>query len=558
MTAQHMTRLSNKRKDFPIKKDFPNKRENMNLITKSVKVAVLAAALFVALPGAQAASTGVDAKVDLGSIQANQSYDGFIVTYRSGSVENTNHQVALNNINQTLTRYNLNLNVRPGVAPALPVSVRYRRHLATGDTLIATSRALHADQAAALMRQIAANPAVTHVEVEKIWHAVGDSMDTPDTSSASARPFYGAPNDPLYSRQWDFDDSRGGADVENAWSETNGSGIVVAVLDTGITRHPDLNTSLADAGYDFISDEKLSNRSTLGPIPGGWDPGDWGMTNPKKNILGQITPGKFIPSNWHGTHVAGTIAAKTNNGIGTAGIAYGARILPVRVLGRGGHGNSADTDDAIVWAAGGHVEGIPDNRYPAKVINLSLGGKGRCDPDSAEARAIARAIELGATVVAAAGNFDKDARNFAPANCPGVISVAAVGFDGRRASYSNYGQGVTIAAPGGGIYVKTLFGRQVMDRDHGFVWSTFNSGQRGPGSPAYAGMAGTSMAAPHVTGVVALLLSAEKAAGRKLSTPAQVKQILVESARAFPFTPDKPIGAGIVDARVAVDTAMGK
>jgi serine protease len=260
------------------------------------------------------------------------------------------------------------------------------------------------------------------------------------------------------------------------------------------------------------------------------DPGDWitagqcGTGSPAQN------------SSWHGTHVAGTIAALTNNGSGVAGVAYGARIVPARVLGKCG-GYTSDIADAIVWASGGTVSGVPANANMAQVINMSLGGTGACDATTQNA--INGARSRGTVVVVAAGNEAVNASNSSPANCSGVITVAATNRSGGRASYSNYGTIVDVAAPGG-------------DGGTGNgILSTLNSGTTTPASDSYASYMGTSMATPHVAGVVALMLAKNPSL-----TPDDVEARLRSSARAFPAS-CSGCGAGIVDASAAVDAATG-
>jgi serine protease len=231
--------------------------------------------------------------------------------------------------------------------------------------------------------------------------------------------------------------------------------------------------------------------------------------------------------------VAGTIAAKTNNGVGVAGVAYGAKVVPARVLGRCG-GYTSDIADAIVWASGGTVTGVPANANKARVLNLSLGGTGACDTTTQNA--INSARSRGAVVVVAAGNSNVNASNASPANCAGVIAVAATGRSGGKASYSNYGANVDVAAPGG---------------DYGAgILSTLNSGTSTPASDSYASYMGTSMATPHVAGVAALMLSANPNL-----TPDEVEARLKSTARAFPAA-CSGCGAGIVDAAAAVNAAL--
>ena len=232
--------------------------------------------------------------------------------------------------------------------------------------------------------------------------------------------------------------------------------------------------------------------------------------------------------------MAGTIAAATNNNLGVAGVAFGAKVLVARVLGKCG-GYTSDIIDAIVWSSGGSVSGVPDNPNPAQVINLSLGGSGSCG--SAMQNAINTARSNGTTVVIAAGNSNADAVDFSPANCNGVVTVAANDRQGNRASYSNYGSTVEVTAPGG----------ETNTTANG-VLSTLNSGTQGPDGETYRHYQGTSMAAPHVAGVAALLYQASPSI-----TPDEVADILQRTARPLPGSCSGGCGAGIVDARAALD-----
>ncbi|QNK01269.1 S8 family peptidase [Dyella telluris] len=519
----------------------------------------LAAALALALPVAHAADTvsaDVAGKISLAALQAHPqvTYDRFIVTYRNGTTENLNASAATQNVGQAAARLG-NGNV----------SVGHVRKLATGAHLMHTSRRLSASEATQFMAQIAADPAVAHVEPDVMMQLVRDIPSTQKLSAQAAAAknvtaqdlLSGAPNDSYYANyQWHFQpvssSDLGSADVEKAWTVADGAGVTVAVLDTGITQHPDLDESLADAGYDFTSTALVSGRAADGRAAGGWDLGDWTTGDAYAGCRDAGDSGEN--SSWHGTHVSGTIAELTNNGTGMAGIAHAARVLPVRVLGHCG-GYTSDIADAITWASGGHVDGVPDNQNVAQVISMSLGGSGICSASDAFGVAIAGAISRGTTVVVAAGNSGSNVSGFSPASCPGVISVASNGITGKRAFYSNYGTGVTISAPGGGIYVNDASsGTQA--NPTGFVWSTVNSGTTVPASPTYGGMAGTSQATPHVSGVIALMLGAEKDAGLTASTPAQIATILTSTARAFPVVEDYPIGAGIVDAYAAVQKAV--
>ncbi len=336
------------------------------------------------------------------------------------------------------------------------------------------------------------------------------------------------PNDPRYAEQWHYFETTGGLRANTAWDVSTGAGVNVAVIDTGYRNHTDLSGQFVQ-GYDFISTADVGGDGD-GRDSDALDPGD-------SVTAGQCGAGEPASgSSWHGTHVAGTIAAKTNNSVGVAGVAFGAKIVPVRVLGKCG-GYTSDIADAIIWSSGGTVSGVPANANPAKVINMSLGGGGACDATTQSA--INSARSRGTVVVVAAGNENQNASNSSPANCSGVVTVAATNRSGGRAWYSNFGANVDVAAPGGDTSV-TANG----------ILSTLNAGTTVPGADNYAFYQGTSMATPHVAGVVALMLSKTPS-----MTPDQVEAKLKSSARAFPATCTS-CGSGIVDATAALGTVI--
>ena len=338
------------------------------------------------------------------------------------------------------------------------------------------------------------------------------------------------PNDTNYSSLWGLQGGNGGIRANTAWDTTTGVGVVVAVLDTGIRPHADLSGQTV-AGYDMIADTFVSNDGS-GRDSDPSDPGDW-------STAGQCGTGEPASnSSWHGTHVAGTVAAKGNNSLGVIGVAFGAKVQAVRVLGRCG-GYTSDIADGIIWASGGTVSGVPANATPARVINMSLGGGGACDTTTQNAINSARSRNT--TVVVAAGNENQNASNSNPANCAGVITVAAVGPTGGRASYSNFGAVVDVAAPGGNQSTGTTNG----------ILSTLNAGTTTPGADSYVYYQGTSMATPHVAGLVALMYAVKPTA-----TPDQIETALKGSARAFPATCSQ-CGTGIVDAPAAIAAIVG-
>ncbi len=339
------------------------------------------------------------------------------------------------------------------------------------------------------------------------------------------------PNDPLYSSQWHYFEAYG-INAPAAWDITTGSsGLTIAVIDTGTLNHVDLSGRTLP-GYDFISDVFTANDGDGRDSDPG-DPGDW-------NAAGECGPGSQAEdSSWHGTHVAGTIGAASNNGIGVAGVNWNSRILPIRVLGKCG-GLTSDIVDGMRWAAGLSVPGVPANANPAKVLNLSLEGSGACSLTYQSA--IDAITAAGATVVVAAGNSNIDAINVRPANCNGVITAAATDRSGNKASYSNYGSVVEISAPGGSGGTGSP----------NAVLSTLNSGTTVPVSDIYEYYNGTSMAAPHAAGVASLLYSLSPSL-----TPGQVAQILTTTITAFPVGSScntSICGAGIVNAGAAVNT----
>lgn len=341
------------------------------------------------------------------------------------------------------------------------------------------------------------------------------------------------PNDTQYGNQWHYFEATGGLRAPAAWDNATGQGVVVAVLDTGYRPHADLNANILP-GYDMISDSFVGNDGN-GRDNDARDPGDW--TNAGECGNGQ--PTSFRASSWHGTHVAGTIAAVTNNNSGVAGVAYNAKIVPVRVLGKCG-GYTSDIADGIIWASGGTVSGVPANANPASVINMSLGGSGACSSTTQNAINLAR--NNGAVIVIAAGNDNSNANNFNPGNCAGVVNVAATNRSGGRAYYSNYGTSVDVAAPGGAMSSAN---------DPNGVLSTYNTGSTTPGSDSYGYSQGTSMAAPHVAGVAALIKQVKPSA-----SPDEIEQILKNTARSFPAA-CSGCGTGIVDANAAVLAAQG-
>ena len=371
-----------------------------------------------------------------------------------------------------------------------------------GAYVVRLFRALSAVEAKSLARSLEGNPEIEYFE--------------PDLRMQPVL----VPNDPLYASQWNYQSppsEMGGVNLPPAWDITTGSAsVVAAVIDTGsLPSHPDLAGRYV-GGYDFMSDPVFANDGN-GRDSDPSDPGDW-VTSAEGSLYG-CAPHN---STFHGSHVAGTIGAASNNATGVAGVNWVSKILPVRVLGKCG-GFGSDIADGIRWAAGLSVPGVPANPNPAWVLNLSLGGYA-CDSNGQNCgcgntfqNAINAAVSAGAVVVVAAGNDNRPALESSPGNCNGVITVAATGRQGQKASYSNFGSLVEISAPGGA--------------DNQTILSTLNTSAFSPDplNNTYAHYAGTSMAAPHVTGIVSLMLSRNPSL-----TPAQVMSILQTTARPFP------------------------
>ncbi len=468
----------------------------------ALAVAVAALTAPIAWSGSRAPVVDRTAAQSRVSAAQDEGHDRFIVTWRDSA------RAARTSLE---SRY-------AGKAGNLALGIQGLRTLSTGADVIRTDRKLDLAESKQLMAELMKDPNILAVEAD-----------------VRMKPLF-TPNDPLYAQQWHYKAGAGGANLEPAWDITRGAGIVVGVIDTGITPHAEFAGQLVP-GYDFIGDlDTAVDGDGRDADPN--DPGDW--HDGECNIFGIAED-----SSWHGTHVAGTIAALTDNGVGGAGVAPGAKILPIRALGKCG-GFLSDIVDGITWGSGGTVAGVPANANPAEVLNLSLGGGGACSV--AFQNAIDAAVARGTTVVVAAGNSGGDAASQQPASCNNVVAVSAVGPTGALASYSSFGPVVDVAAPGG------CGAAPASDN----VLSTLNLGLTTQGAEGYGWYAGTSMASPHVAGIVALMQSASSTP----KTPAQVKKILENTAYAnggFPggCSYDKPCGTGIVDATAAVRVANG-
>ena len=478
--------------------------------------------------------------------------------------------------------------------PAPPVTqliVRFRDETASGERVAMTVPRVDGLSKAAGAQLLYRRPMVDRAHVfrlrEPLTEAGADALiarlrRSPEVLSVEvdARVFPALePNDPFYAnnageRMWTLKPPAaprlGGINAPLAWDITRGQGVVVAVIDTGIFTHDDLEANIL-RGHDFVSPEPeafgggfLIANDGDGRDADPSDPGDWISAEDKaKPVFEGCT---VRDSSWHGTHVAGTVAAVGNNLIGIPGVAFESKVLAVRALGKCG-GFTSDVADAIWWAAGGikpsdsQAVGLPNNPNPARIINLSLGSSRRACPD-VQRNAIAAAKAAGAVVVVATGNGGSANTIDSPSNCPGVIAVTAHTVEGDSSDFANVGAGTTISAPGGGdCTVSALNCRPDglpgnPNTIYRQVLSTVSDGKQGPGlsRTVFETKAGTSMATPHVAGVAALLL-----ARMPTLKPDTVKNIVTASARPFPAGTycapfaDGRCGAGMLDAKRAFD-----
>lgn len=412
------------------------------------------------------------------------------------------------------------------------VTLTVERKLSDREHLLELRQPVPLQEARAIAAKLRLSGEVESAEPDLIMQA--DSMTPSDPGYAS------------WPSQWHYmapsGSNAGGADLPGAWDIGLGSGnIDVAVIDTGYRPHPDLGPMLP--GYDFVSSATMANDGDARDS-NAIDPGDW-------ISAGECSSGSAAAnSSWHGTHIMGTVAALMNNGIGGTGIAPQVRILPLRVLGKCG-GYTSDIVDAMRWAVGIAVTGVPRNSYPARILNLSLGSSGVCS--AAFQSAIDDVNAAGGIVVIAGGNSGTDSLN-QPANCSGVVAVTAHVISGDNADYANIGAGVTVSAPGGGCGTLAYGCVPGAGNDGLAVYSLGNSGTTTPQTDSYAVKRGTSMAAPHVSGTIALMLSLDPALTRT-----QVTGMLRASARPHPAASTCTLeanaglcGAGLLDAQAAI------
>jgi serine protease len=438
--------------------------------------------------------------------------------------------------------------------------------------LLDFGRVLTGDEAERLAARLRQRPEVDWVApntFERRLQVAATPAATTATTTAAAGLAIG--NDPLAPQQWWLkaaggsnsnaaaDRLRGVPGFAAAWGlglagATGHAGAVVAVLDTGITPHPDLLGRVLP-GYDFVSEITLAGDGN-GRDNDPSDPGDWVSAADRQDP--RFAGCDEQRSSWHGTIIAGLLAATPDNSLGVVGINRQGRVLPVRVAGKCG-ASVADIVDGMRWAGGLPVPGVPANPHPARIINISFGGSAACGREYQSTVDELRA--KGVVVVAAAGNGHGAASR--PASCTGVVGVAALNRDGFKTHYSNFGAALASSgiATVGGDDSKGGAWRQLLG--DGGVVTVWNNGATAPGAPEYAAVYGTSFAAPLVAGTLSLMLSVNPAltadqlvAGLRASTRPHVQSNLMglctEANPGRCICTTQTCGAGILDAEQAL------
>ncbi len=435
-----------------------------------------------------------------------------------------------------------------------------------------------------VVTQLGSDLAVKYAEADRLRYALGAPNDPRFVAGSDANG--------QWEGQWYLKDPTAAAPAAigatTAWDTATGAPYIIAVLDTGIDyTHPDLGLYATGGkllpGRDFVCNDAgadctstvSGNTFVMANDGDGWDadatdPGDW--LTVADVAAGGLCPGEgqgpgkneAVPSTWHGTRVAGIAAAMTNNGVGVAGVAPGAYILPVRVLGKC-QGYMSDIVTGMYWAAGlttTDTTSLPVNVYPAQVINLSLGGTGTCT--QTEQDAVNTILAGSHLIVAAAGN--DGGPMLAPANCIGVLSVAGIRHTGTKVGYSNVSTtaaAITIAAPAGNCVNLNLYHPWTLPCLYS-IETTSNDGSTVPGAPFYTyalmapaytgnilseGTVGTSFAAPIVAGVAAMMIEANPNL-----TAAQLIARLQAAATPFPVPATAPMGGTCHVAALTTDS----
>jgi serine protease len=428
-----------------------------------------------------------------------------------------------------------------GLAQRTGVGLARSRQVTPSMHVLFLQKTLYGADVNAVLKKLRTDPAVQFADVDqrRYAHSVPNDPLFVATAGASGQWFMQTPSAAIITLGGTATQDLSATDAASAWAITTGStGTVIADVDTGVRfDHPDLLRAGFGGrllpGYDFVDqDYNPTTGAALGTVliandGDGWDPdpsdpGDWiSITDQQNKTLFPAATCAVQDSSWHGTRVMGVLGALTNNGVGVAGMTWNPYLLPVRALGKCG-GYDSDIITGMQWAAGLPVTGVPDNPYPADIINLSLGGSGSCP--STYQNVVNTLATMGVLVVASAGNQSGPVD--APGNCTGVLAVAGLRNVGTKVGYSSFGSEVGVAAPAGNCVTSS-----------GACWrpidTTVNLGLKTPGANGYTDQTnanlGTSFSAPIVSGVAALM----RAVNANL-TPTQLIARIKSSASAFP------------------------
>ncbi len=406
------------------------------------------------------------------------------------------------------------------VAADAGVPLRQHAHVGAGHHLLSLPSAQQGAALEASIRRLRLHPEVLHVEADERQRI---QATTPNDTNFALQTHLGTPSS-----------YASGLNMPQAWSRSTGTAVVVAVLDTGIRpNHPDLIGKLLP-GYDFVGEVDYANDGN-GRDSDPTDPGDWVSLADQRSAL--FSSCDVAASSWHGTFIAGQIAAATNNNAGIAGVNWNAKILPVRVSGKCG-ALLSDILDAMRWAAGLSVAGVPNNPNPARIINLSFGGSQPCSAVYQDV--VDEVTNAGALVVVAAGNtfgVGDTMQLKRPADCQRVLAVGAVQQNGAKTSYSYVGANMGLMAPGG--------------NQGAALYSTLNTGTTSPTVDSYGTKLGTSFSAPLAAGVASLMLAVNPAL-----TPDLLVTRLKASARPHIFNASLPSCASAVSSACNCSTAL--
>jgi serine protease len=439
-----------------------------------------------------------------------------------------------------------------GLAQRNGLAMARSRQMTPSMHVLFLQKTLYGADVNAVLDRLRRDPAVQFADVDqrRYAHSVPNDPLFMPTAGASGQWFMQAPGATTITLGGTATQDLSATDAVSAWAITTGSsGTVIADVDTGVRfDHPDLLRAGFGGrllpGYDFVGQDYNSAGAALGTFliandGDGWDPdpsdpGDWiNNTDQKNKDLFPTATCAVQDSSWHGTRVMGILGALTSNGIGVAGMTWNPYLLPIRALGKCG-GYDSDIIAGMQWAAGMPVTGVPDNPYPATIVNLSLGGTGSCP--SAYQNAVNTLGTMGVLIVVSAGNGGSTVDT--PANCAGVLAVAGLRNVGTKVGYSSFGPEVGVAAPAGNCVSSPGCFRPID--------TTNNFGLTTPGTNGYSDQAnpnlGTSFSAPIVSGIAALM----RAVNANLTPPQLISRIKSSASPFPPNTGNLPVCPNVV------------